>query len=156
EWQAAYTQRIETIATMFRDKKIPLVWVGLPILRSERLSEDAMAFNEFYRAYAEKAAATYIDLWEAFADEAGQYSAFGPDITGQTVRLRAVHGIHFPKAGARKLAHFVEPEIRRNLDEVLPNTAPASNPANVSTHDGAETPANVSALPGSEAPPAPK
>ncbi|MGH6795679.1 MAG: DUF459 domain-containing protein, partial [Methylocella sp.] len=33
EWQAAYTQRIETIAAMFRDKKIPLVWVGLPILR---------------------------------------------------------------------------------------------------------------------------
>jgi uncharacterized protein len=156
EWQAAYTQRIETIAAMFRDKKIPLVWVGLPILRSERLSEDAMAFNEFYRAYAEKAGATYIDLWEAFADEAGQYSAFGPDINGQTVRLRAGDGIHFTKAGARKLAHFVEPEIRRNLDEVLPNTAPASNPANVSNHDGTETPANVSALPGSEAPPAPK
>ncbi|MGH6935767.1 MAG: SGNH/GDSL hydrolase family protein [Methylocella sp.] len=155
EWQAAYTQRIETIAAMFRDKKIPLVWVGLPILRNERLSEDALAFNEFYRAYAEKAGATYIDIWEAFADEAGQYSAIGPDINGQTVRLRAGDGIHFTKAGARKLAHFVEPEIRRNLDEVLPNTVPAPNPANV-PNDGTETPANVSALPGSEAPPAPK
>jgi len=37
EWQTAYTQRIETIAGMFRDKKIPLIWVGLPILKSERL-----------------------------------------------------------------------------------------------------------------------
>ncbi|MGH6864464.1 MAG: SGNH/GDSL hydrolase family protein, partial [Methylocella sp.] len=71
EWQAAYTQRIETIAAMFRDKKIPLVWVGLPILKSERLSNDAQAFNEFYRAYAEKAGATYVDIWEAFDDEAG-------------------------------------------------------------------------------------
>ncbi|MGH6857066.1 MAG: SGNH/GDSL hydrolase family protein, partial [Methylocella sp.] len=61
EWQAAYTQRIETIAAMFRDKKIPLIWVGLPIMKSERLSADALAFNEFYRAYAEKAGATYID-----------------------------------------------------------------------------------------------
>ncbi|MGA7385343.1 MAG: SGNH family hydrolase [Methylocella sp.] len=156
EWQAAYTQRIETIAAMFRDKKIPLVWVGLPILRSERLSGDALAFNEFYRAYAEKAGATYIDIWEAFADEAGQYSAFGPDINGQTVRLRAGDGVHFTKAGARKLAHFVEPEIRRNLDEVLPNTAPAPNPANVANPEGTEMPANVSALPGTEAPPAPK
>ena len=115
EWQAAYTQRIETIAAMFRDKKIPLVWVGLPILKSEMLSADALAFNEFYRAYAEKAGATYIDIWEAFADEGGQYSAFGPDINGQTVRLRAADGIHFTKAGARKLAHFVEPEIRRKF-----------------------------------------
>ena len=142
EWQAAYTQRIETIAAMFRDKKIPLVWVGLPILRSERLSADALAFNEFYRAYAEKSGATYIDIWEAFADEAGQYSAFGPDINGQTVRLRAADGIHFTKAGARKLAHFVEPEIRRNLDEVQPNTAPTPNLANVPNPDDAGTPSN--------------
>ena len=156
EWQAAYTQRIETIAAMFRDKKIPLVWVGLPILKSARLSADALAFNEFYRAYAEKSGATYIDIWEAFADEAGQYSAFGPDINGQTVRLRAADGVHFTKAGARKLANFVEPEIRRNLDEVQPNTGPAPNPANVVNHDGTETPANVPALPGSEVPPAPK
>ncbi|HEX3497660.1 MAG TPA: SGNH family hydrolase [Methylocella sp.] len=157
EWQAAYTQRIETIAAMFRDKKIPLVWVGLPIMKSERLSEDAQAFNEFYRAYAEKAGATYIDIWEAFADEAGQYSAIGPDINGQTVRLRAADGVHFTKAGARKLAHFVEPEIRRNLEEVSPKSEPgtAPNVANVANPDDAAMPSNP-ALPGTEAPPTPK
>jgi uncharacterized protein len=161
EWQATYTQRIETIAAMFRDKKIPLVWVGLPILKSERLSEDALAFNEFYRAYAEKAGATYIDIWEAFADEAGQYSAVGPDINGQTVRLRAADGVHFTKAGARKLAHFVEPEIRRDLDEVAPKSEPGTSPgtapnvANVANPDNAGTPSNP-ALPGTEAPPLPK
>jgi hypothetical protein len=153
--ETAYTQRIETIAGMFRDKKIPLIWVGLPILKSERLSANAVAFNQFYRAYAEKAGASYIDIWEAFADEAGQYSASGPDINGQTVRLRAGDGVHFTKAGARKLAHFVEPEIRRKLEEVLPNIAPemtpglAPNPAN-GPNDGSGTPANVSALPGGQ------
>jgi hypothetical protein len=162
EWQAAYTQRIETIAGMFRDKKIPLVWVGLPILKSERLSADALTFNQFYRAYAEKAGATYIDIWEAFAGEDGQYSASGPGINGQTVRLRAADGIHFTKAGARKLAHFVEPEIRRKLDEAQPNIEPGMtqgpplNPANVPS-DATGPPANVSALPGGEAaPPPPK
>ena len=162
EWQTAYTQRIETIAGMFRDKKIPLIWVGLPIFKSERLSADAVTFNQFYRAYAEKAGATYIDIWEAFADEAGQYSASGPDINGQTVRLRAADGVHFTKAGALKLAHFVEPEIRRKLDEMQPpieepgvvtpgaSPAPANGPNN-----GAGAPATVSALPGSEAAPPP-
>ncbi len=126
EWQAAYTNRIETIAALFRDKKIPLLWVGLPIMKSEGLAADAMAFNEFYRAYAEKAGATYLDIWEIFADESGQYTPVGPDIIGQTVRLRAADGIHFTKAGARKLAHFVEPAIRRNLDEVQPNAVTAA------------------------------
>lgn len=124
QWEEAYARRIETIAAMFRDKKIPLVWVGLPILKSERLSADASAFNEFYRENAAKAGATYVDIWEAFADDSGQYSANGPDINGQIVRLRASDGIHFTKAGARKLAHFVEPEIRRNLDEVMPQPNP--------------------------------
>ena len=162
EWQAAYTQRIETIAAMFREKKIPLIWVGLPILKSERLSADALTFNQFYRAYAEKAGATYIDIWEAFADEAGHYSVSGPDINGQTVRLRAADGVHFTKAGARKLAHFVEPEIRRKLDEMQPKIEPdmtpglAPNSVNA-PNDGGATPSEVSALPGAEAaPPPPK
>src|SRR4029077_1165755 len=128
EWQAAYAQRIEVIAAMFRDKKIPLVWVGLPIMKSENLSADAMAFNEFYRAYAEKAGATYLDIWEVFANESGQYNPVGPDINGQNVRLRAADGVHFTKAGARKLAHFVEPAIRRNLDEVQPKGEPGVIP----------------------------
>jgi len=128
EWQAAYAQRIEVIAAMFRDKKIPLLWVGLPIMKSESLSADAMAFNEFYRAYAEKAGASYLDIWEVFANESGQYTPVGPDINGQNVRLRAADGVHFTKAGARKLAHFVEPAIRRNLDEVQPKGEPGVVP----------------------------
>ena len=126
EWLAAYAKRIETISALFRDKNIPLLWVGLPVMKSESLSADAMAFNEFYRAYAEKAGANYLDIWEMFADESGQYTPVGPDLIGQTVRLRAADGIHFTKAGARKLAHFVEPAIRRNLDEVQPKAGPGT------------------------------
>ena len=37
----------------------------------------------------------------------------GPDFEGQTRRLRTSDGVHFTKAGARKLAHYLEREIRR-------------------------------------------
>lgn len=141
EWQTAYAQRIEAIGALFRDKKIPLLWVGLPIMKNAALSADAMAFNEFYRAYAEKAGAAYLDIWEAFADESGQYTAAGPDINGQIVRLRTADGIHFTKAGARKLAHFVEPAIRRNLDEVLPKESPAAAPETLPEASAAPEPA---------------
>jgi hypothetical protein len=124
KWLEVYRSRIETIATAFRDKKIPLVWVGLPVLKNERLAEDALAFNEIYREVASKNGATYVDIWERFADEHGGYRGSGPDINGQIVRLRAGDGIHFTKAGARKLAHFIEPEIRRHLDQVRPKASP--------------------------------
>ncbi len=41
------------------------------------------------------------------------------------VRLRTADGVNFTKAGARKLAHFVEGEIRRNLDAAEPKVDPA-------------------------------
>jgi hypothetical protein len=126
KWLEIYGNRIEAIASAFHERKIPLVWVGLPVLKSERLAEDALAFNELYRAHAGKFGATYLDIWEAFADESGAYSATGPDINGQIVKLRTADGIHFTKAGARKLAHFVEPEIRRNLGEIPSLTPPAT------------------------------
>jgi hypothetical protein len=145
EWKTAYAQRIEAIAALFRDKKIPLLWVGLPIMKNEGLSADAMAFNELYRTNAEKAGGTYLDIWEDFANETGQYTPVGPDINGQTVRLRSADGVHFTKAGARKLAHFVEPAIRRNFDEVQPKGEP-----------GPEVPPDVASAPeptaGEEAP----
>jgi hypothetical protein len=163
EWEEAYARRIEAIASQFRDRKIPLVWVGLPALKSERLSEDAISFNEFFREYAVKNGAVYVDAWEPFVDELEQYSAFGPDIDGQIVRLRTADGIHFTKAGARKLAHFVEPEIRRRLDELRPPANPdaANAPAAVETGQPplTEAPAQApreAALPPAEEPaPAP-
>ena len=119
-WREIYVRRAQDIAGAFRDRKIPLVWVGLPVMRNERQSADAVYLNDIYREAAGKAGAVYVDSWEAFIDEKGQYSPYGPDLTGQTAKLRAGDGIHFTKAGARKLAHFVEGDIRRALGDATP------------------------------------
>ena len=60
-------------------------------------------------------ASIYIDVWDGFVDEAGKYSNFGPDYEGQMRRLRSSDGVYFTKSGARKLAHYVEREIRRYM-----------------------------------------
>jgi hypothetical protein len=120
KWDEIYAARIESIASQFRDRKIPLIWVGLPIMKSDRMSKEAVVLNETYKDHAMKAGATYVDIWEAFGDDHGAFAAFGPDVEGQVVRLRSGDGIHFTKAGARKLAHFVEDDIKRVLDTTEP------------------------------------
>lgn len=112
-WRELYSARVEAIRAAFREKKIPLVWVGLPVMKSENFSASMAQLNEAYRMAAAKDGAPFIDVWEAFADEKNQYQAFGPDINGRIVKLRAGDGVHFTEAGARKLAHFVEGEIKR-------------------------------------------
>jgi hypothetical protein len=80
--------------------------------------------NDLFRGRAEKAGITYIDVWDGFVDESGNYNNYGPDLEGQTRRLRSGDGAHFTRAGARKLAHYVEREIRRIIMANVPVATP--------------------------------
>lgn len=119
-WRELYAARVEAIRAAFREKKILLVWVGLPVMKSEHFSADMAQLNEIYLQSAAQDGAVCIDLWEAFADERSQYEAFGPDINGRIVKLRSGDGVHFTDDGARKVAHFVEGEIKRAFEASRP------------------------------------
>ena len=119
-WNAIYTKRVMEIDEAFRANHIPLIWVGVPITKSTDFADTMAVINDITRDAATKSGATYVDTWEAFSDDNGDFSTYGPDVNGQTVRLRSADGIHFTKAGARKLAHFVEAHIRRALEGKTP------------------------------------
>lgn len=124
EWAKIYKSRIEAIVKQFREKNIPLLWVGMPIMRGERLSGEMLSFNEIYRDTVQRAGGAYVDIWEAFVDDRNRFSLFGPDLNGQIVKLRTGDGVHFTAAGARKLAHFVEGQLKKLIDERQPRTDP--------------------------------
>jgi hypothetical protein len=84
-------------------------------MRSPDQSTDAEMLNEVFREKAFINGAKFIDTWNGFTDEAGRFSPYGPDMTGQVKRLRADDGVHFTMRGYLKLAHFVEKELRRDL-----------------------------------------
>jgi hypothetical protein len=98
--------------------------------------------NALYRDAAGKAGITYVDVWDGFVDEAGRFLQQGPDFEGQIRRLRAYDGVFFTKAGARKLAHYVEREITRLL---AGRSAPVALPTEPATPD-------ANAKPGGPAP----
>lgn len=122
-WREIYTQRIDAVIQAFAQSKTPLVWVGAPPMRLERLSTDLIAFNDLYRERVQRANGIFVDIWPGFVDEENRYTQNGPDLSGQPARLRTGDGVHFTRAGARKAAHFGEAEIRRLLGGVAP--APA-------------------------------
>jgi hypothetical protein len=115
KWVEAYNKRIDDTIAALKSKNVPVFWVGLPPIRGTRSSSDAGFLNDLYRSRAEKAGITYIDVWDGFVDEAGRYVNFGPDFEGQRRRLRSEDGVYFTKAGARKLAHYVEREVQRAM-----------------------------------------
>lgn len=114
-WVELYTKKIEEMITVLKSKGVPVLWVGLPAVRGPKTTSDMLFLDALYRDVAGKTGITYVDVWDGFVDEAGRFAQQGPDFEGQTRRLRSNDGVYFTKAGARKLAHYVEREIRRLL-----------------------------------------
>lgn len=125
QWEKIYSRRIDDMIAALKSKGVPVFWVGLPSIRGTRSTADAAYLNDLYRSRAERAGVVYIDLWDGFVDESGKYSNYGPDYEGQTRRLRSSDGVFFTKYGALKLAHYLERELQRYMN----NRATAALPS---------------------------
>jgi hypothetical protein len=125
KWAEIYAKRIDETIAALKSKGVPVFWVGLPSIRGARSTADAVYLNDLYRARAERAGVVYIDVWDGFVDEAGKFASYGPDYEGQMRRLRSADGVYFTKPGARKLAHYVERELRRYMSNRLPVALPS-------------------------------
>lgn len=122
-WTKEYEARVARIAALAREGGRPLLWMGMPPFRSSALTADMTTLNTIYRANVEKAGGEFVDIWDGFVDEEGKFVISGSDINGQQVRLRGSDGINFTKAGKRKLAFYVEKEIRRLFGDAVAGPA---------------------------------
>src|SRR5262249_44608522 len=129
-WATLYAKRIDDMITALKSKGVPIVWVGLPAIRGPKSTSDTSYLDELYRERAEKAGIVYVDIWDGFVDEQARYAVQGPDCEGQIRRLRTADGVHFTKAGAIKLASYVDRELRRVMStHVAPVALPAPEAA---------------------------
>ncbi len=113
KWSEAYARHIDDTIEALKASGVPVFWIGLPSIRGPRSTSDMVYLNELFRARAEKAGIVFVDVWDGFVDENGRFVMQGADVDGQSRRLRSSDGVYFTKSGARKLAHYVEREIRR-------------------------------------------
>jgi uncharacterized protein len=141
-WVELYKKKIEEMIGVLKSKGVPVLWVGLPVVYGPKATRDTLFLDSLYRDAAGKAGITYVDVWDGFVDEAGRFLQKGPDFEGQIRQLRSSDGVYFTKAGARKLAHYVEREITRLL---AARSAPIALPTEPATPD-------ANALPGQPAP----
>ncbi|WP_245269531.1 SGNH/GDSL hydrolase family protein [Allorhizobium undicola] len=117
-WEEEYQKRIEALAHKVTDRRIALIWTGLPPVKSPGISSDFSRFNTFYRKTTEKLGGEFVDVWDGFVDEDGGFVLTGSDINGQQARLRGPDGVSMTQAGKRKMAFFLEKPIRKRLGDM--------------------------------------
>ncbi|HEV7717982.1 MAG TPA: SGNH family hydrolase [Arsenicitalea sp.] len=111
-WTSIYTQRLNAILNALRTAGKPVVWVGLPPMLAPQYSAAIGQISALQRLASFSGGAQFLDIYDRFVDDNGKYTTFGPDLSGQQVRMRKDDGVHFANAGADKLAFYVSQSLK--------------------------------------------
>ncbi len=117
EWREEYGRRVDRLVKVLKKRGGAVYWIGLPVMRRPEWNDDIQAMNDLVRERVYLNGIKFVDAFAGFADEGGNFVAMGPDIGGLVRRLRESDGVGFTPAGNRKLAHFVEREIKRDMTQ---------------------------------------
>jgi hypothetical protein len=116
-WLAQYKQNVADFYEHAGKGGAPVVIMGLPNLRDDGAERHAELVNGIYHDVAANerdVSVTYIAPWHLTNDD-GSFAAFGNNLNGQTVQIRAPDGLHFTQAGYDVLARYLEPTVTQAL-----------------------------------------
>jgi hypothetical protein len=116
-WIELYAARVANFMDHVGRRKIPLVWVLLPVMREAQATTDAELVNEIVREIGgARSHVALIETKDFTGDEKGAYLSHFNDLAGQKKQMRATDGVHFEQAGYELIGTM----ILKRLREVSP------------------------------------
>ena len=124
-WRDVYADKVEELLTLFEDRQVFTVWLGLPVMRKDSMREQAERLNAIFAEVLDGRGAdvNFLPTWDLTTDDNGEYFAYADlDNSGRTRQFRAKDGVHFTMMGYQYLARHVQEVIehqylaRRNAD----------------------------------------
>lgn len=104
EWEAIYRSRIDAILEQARQRKVQVIWVGLPNMEQPRLSTAMAYLSGLYQERTALFGQHYVSAnpFLGYPDEQFAYAVQTPE--GQRVKVRGDDGIHFTITGQKMIA----------------------------------------------------
>lgn len=124
-WQQVYAARVEAVMTEFASRRIPTVWLGLPVMRKAEYNRGARVLDAIFEAAAKRGHVTFVPLAEDFTDAAGNFVVYMHDAEKRNRQVRAEDGIHFTLYGYELIAEKVWAKIQQQREAAR---ASAANP----------------------------
>lgn len=112
DWNKEYAARLADFLGQLRAANKPVVWIGMPPTAPPMLSAAMSQISSMERLAAFSSGAQFVDIYDKFLDDNGNYTARGPDVNGQDALMRRSDGIHFTNAGADKVAFYASQSIK--------------------------------------------
>ena len=117
-WQKEYRRRVAGVMDIVNRAGGTVVWIGLPITRSEAQTQRFDVVNAIVQkeAKARGTKAIFIDTYTMFAGNTGGFTEFLENAKGDTVKVRAGDGVHFDNDGGDIIAREVLKQLNRTFD----------------------------------------
>ncbi len=117
-WRREYRRRLGVLFDSISRAGAHVVWIGLPVTRSNRQSARFDVINAAVVAEVEErpGKVSYVDTYRRFSRPGGGYAEYLERPSGGLVKVRASDGVHFERAGgeiiARRGPAGAEPGLR--------------------------------------------
>lgn len=117
-WADLYRGRVERFMDHAGKRDVPLIWVLLPVMRSEEATRDARLVNDIVALAAkDRPHVMLVDTISLTADENGNYQSHFKDLSGQKRQMRASDGLHFEQAGYELISDTILKRLREASPE---------------------------------------
>lgn len=119
-WHAFYGQRLTYFLARAQRSRVPVLWVGLPVMRDAPYDRGMRLINQLQRDHAERHGAVFLDIARLTADAEGAFVEKLPIGAGRLRRFRHEDGVHFWEFGYDRVAAEVLATIHARFRRVLP------------------------------------
>lgn len=106
EWDGVYAERLEAIVTLFAEDRVPVVVLGMPVMRDAYHQKKMHRINQVSEDASLRAGAYYIDTFAMTADDSGAYVTRA-EVDGRMRIIRATDGTHLTRHGSELVAEKI-------------------------------------------------
>lgn len=117
-WTVEYRRRVAGMMDTVNRGGAVAVWIGLPITRSEEQTQRFDTINAIVQkeAKARPGKAIFVDTYTMFAGDNGVFAEYLENAKGDTVKVRALDGLHFARGGGDLIAREVLKQLNGLFD----------------------------------------
>ncbi len=130
-WHDLYRRRMQRFLDPVRERKLPLIWIGLPIMRSPGFEAKIAQVRAAHRELCEAYRIPFFDLHAVMSGDDGAYTNVKRDDQGRLRVSRYEDGVHLTEFGydavaemilvylLESRANWMNPDIERDIQTAL-------------------------------------
>lgn len=112
-WEEKYRSRVDEVLDFALLSGIRVIWIGLPVMREERIKQGAKIENRIFQDEVEKYKFDYLPTEDFLGSLDDPYTKYIEDPKKGKLAVRLDDGVHFTMLGLRMISSRVDELLRK-------------------------------------------